>query len=44
MPIANTVEATIIVKFEDKFTGPSQKAFEQFRKCAEAALLALIYL
>jgi len=41
MPIANTVEATIIVNFEDRFSGPACKAFENFRKCAEAALKAL---
>jgi len=41
MPIANTVEATIVVNFEDRFTGPACKAFENFRKCAEAALKAM---
>jgi hypothetical protein len=41
MPIANTVEANIVVNFEDRFSGPACKAFEQFRKCAEAALKAL---
>ena len=38
MPIANTVEANIVVNFEDRFSGPACKAFENFRKCAEAAL------
>jgi len=41
MPIANTVEANIVVNFEDRFSGPACKAFEKFRKCAEAALQAL---
>ena len=41
MPIANTVEANIVVNFEDRFSGPACKAIEKFRKCAEAALLAL---
>jgi hypothetical protein len=36
MPIANTVEATIVFNFEDRFTGPSQKAFEQYRRYAES--------
>lgn len=37
MPIANTVEATIVANFEDRLTGPSQKAFEQFKRNAESA-------
>lgn len=41
MPIANTVEANIVVNFEDRFSGPACKAFAEFRKCAEAALKAL---
>ena len=41
MPIANTVEANIVVNFEDRFSGPACKAFENFRKCAEAAMKAL---
>jgi hypothetical protein len=41
MPIANTVEANIVVNFEDRFSGPACKAFEKFRKCAEAALKAV---
>jgi len=43
MPIANTVEATIVVNFEDRFTGPSQKAFEQFRKHAESIFRAVCF-
>ena len=41
MPIANTVEATIVANFEDRLTGPSQKAFEQFRRNAESAFRAV---
>jgi len=41
MPIANTVEANIVVNFEDRLTGPSQKAFEQFRRNAESAFRAV---
>jgi hypothetical protein len=41
MPIANTVEANIVVNFEDRFSGPACKAFNRFKKCAEAALKAL---
>lgn len=41
MPISNTVEANIVVNFEDRFSVPACKAFEQFRKCAEAVLKAL---
>ena len=41
MPIANTVEATIVANFEDRLTGPSQKAFEQFRRNAESAFKAV---
>jgi hypothetical protein len=36
MPIANTVEANIVANFEDRLTGPSQKAFEQFKRQAES--------
>jgi len=43
MPIANTVEATIVVNFEDKFTGPAFKAFEQFRKHAESVFRAVCF-
>jgi hypothetical protein len=41
MPIANTVEATIVANFEDRLTGPSQKAFELFKKNAESAFRAV---
>ncbi len=41
MPIANTVEATIVANFEDRLTGPSQKAFEQFKRNAESAFRAV---
>lgn len=41
MPIANTAEASIVVNFEDRLTGPSQKAFEQFRKHAELTFKAV---
>jgi len=41
MPIANTVEATIVANFEDRLTGPSQKAFDQFRRNAESAFRAV---
>lgn len=41
MPIANTVEATIIANFEDRLTGPSQKAFQQFKINAESAFRAV---
>jgi len=41
MPIANTVEATIVANFEDRLTGPSQKAFEQFKKNAASAFSAV---
>jgi len=41
MPIANTVEANIVVNFEDRLTGPSQKAFEQFRKHTESTFRAV---
>ena len=41
MAIANTVEANIVVNFEDRLTGPSQKAFEQFRRHAESVFRAV---
>ncbi len=41
MPIANTVEATVVANFEDRLTGPSRKAFEQFKRNAEAAFRAV---
>jgi hypothetical protein len=41
MPIANTVEATIVANFEDRLTGPSKKAFEQFKRNAESAFRAV---
>lgn len=41
MPIANTVEANIVVNFEDRLSGPSQKAFAQFRRQAESTFRAL---
>ncbi len=41
MPIANTVEATIVANFEDRLTEPSQKAFAQFKRNAEAAFRAV---
>ncbi len=41
MPIANKVEANIVVNFEDRLSGPSQKAFEQFRRQAESTFRAL---
>ena len=41
MPIANTVEATIVANFEDRLTGPSQKAFQQFKRNAESAFRAV---
>jgi len=41
MPIANTVEATIVANFEDRLTGPSQKAFAQFKRNAESAFRAV---
>ena len=41
MPIANTVSATIVANFEDRLTGPSQKAFEQFKRNAESAFRAV---
>jgi hypothetical protein len=43
MPIANTVEATIVVNFEDKFTDPAFKAFEQFRTHAESVFRAVCF-
>jgi len=41
MPIANTVEANIVVNFDDRLTGPSQKAFEQFRRQAVSVFNAV---
>ena len=41
MPIANTVSATIVANFEDRLTGPSQKAFEQFKRNAGSAFRAI---
>jgi hypothetical protein len=41
MPIANTVEAVIVANFEDRLTGPSQKAFEQFKRNAQSAFSAV---
>jgi len=41
MPIANTVEANIVVNFDDRLTGPAQKAFEQFRRNAESVFSAV---
>ena len=41
MPIANTVEATIVANFEDRLTGPAQKAFQQFKRNAESAFRAV---
>ncbi|VAX28183.1 hypothetical protein MNBD_NITROSPINAE05-803 [hydrothermal vent metagenome] len=41
MPIANTVEAVIVANFEDRLTGPSQKAFAQFKRNAQSAFSAV---
>ncbi|MFQ5451459.1 MAG: hypothetical protein ACE5E9_12585 [Nitrospinaceae bacterium] len=41
MAIATTVEARIVAGFVDRFTGPSQKAFEVFRKNGDAAFKAV---
>jgi hypothetical protein len=41
MPIANTAEAVIVANFEDRLTGPSQKAFEQFKRNAQSAFNAV---
>ncbi len=41
MPIANTVEANIVANFDDRLTGPSQKAFQQFKKNAESVFRAV---
>ncbi|MBI5427258.1 MAG: hypothetical protein HZA02_03140 [Nitrospinae bacterium] len=36
MPVANTVEARILVNFEDNLSGPSRKAFEEFEKSSKS--------
>jgi len=36
MAVANTVEAAIVATFEDRFSGPAARAFEQFRQAAQA--------
>ena len=41
MAIQSTVGATITINFEDRFTGPAGKAFEQFRKHAETTFRAV---
>ncbi len=41
MPIANTVEANIIVNFDDRLAGPAQKAFQQFKRNAESVFRAV---
>ncbi|GJL78800.1 MAG: hypothetical protein NPINA01_17890 [Nitrospinaceae bacterium] len=41
MPVANTVEANIIVNFDDRLTGPSQKAFEKFKRHAQSVFRAV---